>query len=286
MMEDFAEMFMDVIHSCKKLPGPKDFYRGLELPKNFAFPDNILMFAHDWHPEDWRPPTDRHKLIIPAVPLVYEVWDTEEQYEIKPGCAFFLRGCQKWRLRKTHPDLQHGYLRMIITFEAEADQFYLPDKEIFQLTPRAETRLETLYNAFAGQHPVDCSIALFELLCELSSHQLTILPKSMSLPVKRAVRYINTTPCRTDTLKEIAACAKTSVSNLRWRFRRETGTSIGRFMLEHRLKVAFHYLAKTNVPMEELAEICGFKTVHSFYHFFTRNAGISPGRYRRENRDS
>ena len=278
-------MYLDVIHACRQRPNPKDFYRGLELPENFALPDNILMFAHDWHPEDWRPPTDRHKLIIPAVPLVYEIGDIEEQYKVNPGCAFFLRGCQKWRLRKNHSDLVHGYLRLIITFEAGEDQFYLPDKEIFPLTGNAEIYLEKLFSSFTGQHPVDCSVALFELLCEFSRHQLTELPKSMALAVRRAVRFINTTPCKNSTLAEIAVHAKTSVSNLRWHFRREIGMSIGRFMLEHRMKVAFHHLAKTTLSLEQIAEICGFKNIHSFSHFFTRNAGTSPGRYRREHRD-
>ena len=107
----------------------------------------------------------------------------------------------------------------------------------------------------------------------------------MSIPVKRAVRFINSTPCKNTTLAEIAVRTKTSVSNLRWRFRRETGISIGRFMLEHRMNVAFHHLTKTNLSLEQIAEICGFKDIHSFCHFFTRNAGISPGRYRKAHRD-
>lgn len=280
-------MYMDVIRSCVKLPVPQNFYSGLELPDDFALPDNILMFAHDWHPGLNRiKVSDRHKLIIPAVPLVYELEDSGDRSEVNPGYALFRRGCERWSLRKNHPDLLHGYMRLIITFEAESDQFYLPDKEICRLTDRAEMLLEKLYRAFVSRQSAVCSIALFELLCELSEHQLSALPKSMSLTVKQAVRYINVTPCRTDTLAEIAAKAKTSVSNLRWRFRREIGMSIGRFILEHRMKVARHHLIGTALPLAQIAEICGFKSEHSFCHFFTRNAGIPPGRYRRLKRDS
>ena len=112
-------MSLDVIRQCAQLPNPVSFYFGLELPENFVLPDNILMFSHSWHPgrsQDYT--TNRHRLEIPAVPLVYEIGESE-QYEVTPGHAIFIKGCQKWRIQKTDPDLLNGYLRLITSLPEE-----------------------------------------------------------------------------------------------------------------------------------------------------------------------
>ena len=286
LKEPFA-MYEDIIRAGIQLPKPKSFYCGLELPEKFALPDNILLFSHAWHPGVHQTyTTNRHRLEIPAVPLIYET-GKNDQYEVTPGHVIFIRGCQDWRIRKNNPDLHSGYLRLIITFELKDDQqFYLPDKEVSRLTPEGEAYLVKLYQSFSDKTPAACAIALFQLLSSLSENQLDALPRSLSEAVRLAVRSINVVPFRNATLAEIAAEAKTSVSNLRWLFRREIGMSIGRFILEHRMKVARHHLTETNLSLGEIAELCGFQSVYSFSHFFSRNEGISPGRYRQAVRET
>ena len=283
--EGIFAMSLDVIRQCAQLPNPVSFYFGLELPENFVLPDNILMFSHSWHPgrsQDYT--TNRHRLEIPAVPLVYEIGESE-QYDVTPGHAIFIKGCQKWRIQKTDPDLLNGYLRLIITFELKDEQqFYLPDNEVCKLTEEGEKILEKLYSSFIEKSAASCSAALFQLLQSLSENQLQALPRSMSVAVRKAVYYINRIPCRDVTLAEIASFTHTSVSTLRRLFKRDIGMSIGVFCLEHKMKVARHSLIETTLSLEEIAGLCGFKSVYSFSHFFSRNEGVSPGRYRQVNK--
>ena len=79
----------------------------------------------------------------------------------------------------------------------------------------------------------------------------------------------------------MAAEAKTSVSNLRLLFKKELGIPPGRFAAEHRMKVARYNLAMTSMRVEELASLCGFRSVYAFSHFFKKHTGMSPLAWRK-----
>ncbi len=272
-------MLNDLIRHCTEFVTPDSFFMGERLPAGFALPDNILLFAHDWFPPKSFEHS-RYMLILPAIPLIYTV-DEDSDFQLSPGQVMFSHPCQKRVLRKTHPDLEHGYLRLMITFDLAAPQYYLPEGDVLDVTPYAETCLADMVRALAEEHPVDLSLALFRFLREISAHRAVSQPKTLSRIVKRAIGYVNNNSGRGSSLEKIAADTGTSVSNLRWLFRKEMGESIGSFVKHHRQKVAEYNLQMTSLRIDEIAALCGFESVYSFSHFFRKHAGMPPSAFRK-----
>ena len=260
--------------------GPKpdaSFRKGYCLPEHFELPENILIFMHDWYPNQTFVHT-RYMLIIPAVPIEYRI-DNDICYRINPGQAMFSQPCQNRTLLPTYNDEKHGYPRLMITFELTQNMYYLPENLLLNITPQCETYLHRLLEAYTNEHNADISVNLFFLLRELSRNYADTQPIRYSAEVTLALQCIT---CKTaPTLAELAAHAKTGVSNLRFRFKQELGTSPGAFIASHRLKIAEYHLAMTNMRIEEITQLCKFQSSYAFSHFFKKHKGISPLAWRK-----
>ncbi|MFC3980686.1 GlxA family transcriptional regulator [Streptosporangium jomthongense] len=82
------------------------------------------------------------------------------------------------------------------------------------------------------------------------------------------------------TLADIARQANTSVRNLNRRFQDQVGTTPLRWLLRARVDRARELLESTNLPVERVAERCGFGSPASFRARFAQRAGVSPSAYR------
>lgn len=270
-------MLKKIIKEVSGFTRPDTFYKGKMLPDGFALPDSVLMFMHDWYPKTYTV-HDRYMLIIPFIPVIYTI-DDENQIELQPCQIMFSYPCQKRKIQKTYPDLEHGYPRLMITFDLPAPQYYLPAGDVLELTPCAEKYIAEMVKAYTADHTVELSLALFRLLNEISRHEVKNRPRPLSKIVRFALSYINSNPGRA-SLSMIAAHAKTSESNLRWTFRHEMGESIGSYVKAHKMKVAKYNLLMTSYRINEIAAICGFNSVYSFSHFFRKHAGMPPVMFR------
>lgn len=262
-------------------PPPENYLAGVRLPEGFELPDSILVFMHDWFPTQYHI-HGRYMLIIPAVPIEYRI-DNDVIYRIRPGQAMFSPPCQNRMLQATVEDSLHGYPRLMISFELTKETYYLPDDMLLDITPEAERILESLLTAYREKRNVDLAIQLFFLLRELSCHRANVQPVRYSPVVRAALAYIHRHSGRNASLTAMAAEAKTSVSNLRLLFKKELGAPPGQFAAQHRMKVAKYNLAMTSMRMEELATLCGFKSVYAFSHFFKKHEGLSPLAWRKRN---
>ncbi|MBR6374464.1 MAG: helix-turn-helix transcriptional regulator [Victivallales bacterium] len=257
-----------------------DYFNGLSLPEGFALPNSILIFTHDWYPII-NFTHDRYTLVIPAVPVEYSL-EHYGRLVINPGKAFLHWGGHRWQLEKTYSDMEHGYRRMLITFELPSAQQYLPiNNEMLDMSPEAEKILEKLCQAYNESRSADASLALFQLLRLLKKSISTDFPKSYSEITVKAINWIRRHPCEIVSLQHIASHAHTSVSNLRQIFKRETGMTIGKYMSERRVKMAKYHLMMTTSSLENIAELCGFSSVYAFCHFFRKNVGMPPGAFRK-----
>ena len=275
-------MLRDLILNAPAHTPNGSFMAGYRLPESFELPDNILIFMHDWFP----PQTFQHSrymLIIPAVPVEYRI-DNDVHYRIEPGQVMFSPPYQNRMLQMTSRDTEHGYPRLMITFDLSRETYYLPDDLLLDITPVAEKYLSALLEAYRQGHNADLSIQLFFLLRELSQHRAEVQPVRYSPVVLAALRYINNNSGRNTSLAAMAAEAKTSISNLRLLFKKEMGCSPGQFAAMHRLKVAQYNLAMTSKRVKELAELCGFQSVYAFSLFFKKHTGQSPLAWRKSNR--
>lgn len=81
-------------------------------------------------------------------------------------------------------------------------------------------------------------------------------------------------------LAAIADRAGTSVRTLSRRFRQQTGTTPLQWLQAARIARARHLLETTDLPVERVADACGFGSAPSFRAHFARLTGTSPRAYR------
>jgi len=82
-------------------------------------------------------------------------------------------------------------------------------------------------------------------------------------------------------LADLAAHAATSVRTFTRRFRAETGTSPGEWLVQQRVERARHLLESTTLGVEEVAAACGLGSAAALRHHLAGVVGLAPTAYRR-----
>lgn len=81
--------------------------------------------------------------------------------------------------------------------------------------------------------------------------------------------------------EEVAQRSALSLRTLQRRLQ-EAGSSYQQLLDEVRFKLAKEQLTRTQQPLHSIAEQLGFMEPRSFFRFFKRRAGITPGEYRKQ----
>jgi transcriptional regulator GlxA family with amidase domain len=87
-------------------------------------------------------------------------------------------------------------------------------------------------------------------------------------------------------IASLARRASLSPRTFARRFRQETGTSPGQWLLEQRTQAAQALLETTDLPIEHVARRCGFGSAATLRSQFGRRLSTTPTRYRRTFRPS
>ncbi|MCC5833817.1 MAG: AraC family transcriptional regulator [Opitutales bacterium] len=88
------------------------------------------------------------------------------------------------------------------------------------------------------------------------------------------------------TLDDLAEELKYSASHLRAVFRESIGLSLGRYIRESQLSHAAQLLQTSQLSVSEIAERCGFQSVHAFSRAFKSTYGVGPKVYSQGNWDT
>ncbi len=83
------------------------------------------------------------------------------------------------------------------------------------------------------------------------------------------------------TLRELAACERTSARTFTRRFRDEMGTSPGQWLTRRRVERACTLLEETDLSVDDVAQRAGFGTAGSMRLHLQAELGVSPTAYRR-----
>ena len=67
-------------------------------------------------------------------------------------------------------------------------------------------------------------------------------------------------------------------------FKRCKGMTFMQFVMRYRLNTACELLAHSQKSVSEIAHLVGFSDVPHFIRAFTKEKGLSPGKYRKKNR--
>jgi AraC family transcriptional regulator len=104
----------------------------------------------------------------------------------------------------------------------------------------------------------------------------------LSLPkLRRVVEYVDAHLHDSIGLEDLAAAAGLSTNHFLRVFKLATGETPYHFLRRRRLERACRLLSENTIPLAELALECGFANQAHFTAAFSRELGISPGRYRR-----
>ena len=84
----------------------------------------------------------------------------------------------------------------------------------------------------------------------------------------------------TISLHELAATAGLSASHFARAFKQSEGTSPHRYVVNRRLQQALQLLARTELPLSEIANATGFADQSHFSRQFRKHIGVTPSSYR------
>lgn len=107
------------------------------------------------------------------------------------------------------------------------------------------------------------------------------LPANISPEMFQAVQYINAHTCAVISLDDVAGYVGVSRSYLTRRFRAEIGKSIGQFIAEAKIREAKRLLRYSDMTISEIGNYLCFSSQGYFQTVFKKEAGMTPGEYRR-----
>ncbi|NIZ47525.1 AraC family transcriptional regulator [Entomospira nematocerorum] len=96
----------------------------------------------------------------------------------------------------------------------------------------------------------------------------------------QAVRYMHQNFAKNLTLEEVSRIAKLSPSYFSRLFKAEMGVSFVEYLNQIRINESKRKLQFTNLSLVDIASACGFSDQSYFTKIFKRTQGLSPGRYR------
>ncbi len=257
------------------LPPQGNYHNGLLLPENLELPDNILCFYHNFpFPEIQH---NRYCIIIPFDHIEYIL--NGIPWEIAPGQAFFQCPYAAHGIRAR----QRSYRRLHISFDLKRLPDYFPAHDTAVEMSSESWRLAArVLKLFRKYDAPGCALEVYRLCRELNDRLLpAAVPQQDRLraTVEHITEFQRT---RRENIKSIAEQIQMSESNLRLRFRKENGISLGKFLQQHKLEIALYRLQYTRQNIGEIAKVCGYDSPFSFSRFFKKQMGISPLQWRQQ----
>ena len=98
--------------------------------------------------------------------------------------------------------------------------------------------------------------------------------------IKKAERFIWENYTRKLSLCEIAKVSGLSAPYFSTIFKEEMGENLSNYLNRLRVEKAAAILTNTNMPISEIARVCGFEDQSWFSKIFKNNTGLTPGKYR------
>lgn len=111
------------------------------------------------------------------------------------------------------------------------------------------------------------------------------LPKRMTNNnlIDSAIAYIEKNISSDISLESTAAHCFLSPAYFSMCFKNKTGKTFSTYLSDLRLSKAKSLLAKTNIPINNIADMCGFNSASYFHRFFKRQTGMTPLDYKNLN---
>ncbi len=184
------------------------------------------------------------------------------------------------------------YINHWIHFDTENGEGFLnrirlPMNEVFHVSDMsaAESIMLQLNLESVSENPnkSECiNLLLRLLLAKLGGTDEKSEHSSVHYPALRALRAeIYRNPSQSCTVAGFAARVSLSPSHFQALYKAEFGVSFYEDVLTARLDMAKYYLHRTALPVNRIAELCGYENDVHFIRQFKSRTGMTAGEYRR-----
>ncbi|MBE6695449.1 MAG: helix-turn-helix domain-containing protein [Ruminococcaceae bacterium] len=166
-------------------------------------------------------------------------------------------------------------------FEASGEQI----EKINQISERIENESKTR-DAFSFELTKGYLTELFTIVLRSKLNTEANVHKDGNIIIDDAMKYITENYSEEITLTEISKRCAMSVSRFSRLFKNVTGFGFKEYLNSVRIKQANQYLINTDMSVCEIAYACGFNDSNYFSTSFKRASGMSPLKFRNENKDA
>lgn len=122
-----------------------------------------------------------------------------------------------------------------------------------------------------------CNLKIEEILLHLARNEN--LYDENSIPIYKLIQEIDSMPCFSKNVKEMAICTGYSYDHFRHKFKQITGIPPADYVLNKRLENACKLLSEGKLSCSEIAEFCNFSSPSQFSTLFKKKMGIVPKEY-------
>lgn len=101
----------------------------------------------------------------------------------------------------------------------------------------------------------------------------------------RVIQYIEENYSNNITNDDLAKICGYHPYHLNRIMQKYAQTTTHKYLINYRIKKAQEFLINTNLSISEISDICGFKSPYYFSNMFKEKLGISPSKYRKEQKN-
>ncbi len=136
--------------------------------------------------------------------------------------------------------------------------------------------------AFSSEY---CSALLKEIIIYIVRAALISTPAAFN-KLDKIIKFVETNYASDISNEELAAAAGYHPYHVNRLMKEYTGLTLHKYIVEYRLKKSCELLANTSFCINEISEMCGFKSAYYFAHGFKKKFGSTPTEYRKNAKNS
>jgi AraC-like DNA-binding protein/ligand-binding sensor protein len=174
--------------------------------------------------------------------------------------------------------LQYRALELVVLFSRTAASAGNTGETLPEINNRY---LERVQEAQSAEELVDI---LYQAVDAMTEQISPFKGVRHALPLRRAECYIRENYTRKVSLKEVATVSGLSAPYFSTVFKEEMGENLSSYLNRLRVDRAAELLLDTDLSLSEIAGSCGFEDQSWFSKIFKSYTGLSPGKYRDNNR--
>lgn len=203
----------------------------------------------------------------------------EESIVLTKRNIVFLRRGEKYTISATE---EFSYYTTAFDFSPDSEKTLLLLPRISECDALQLKSIQQITESWQSQSPdsyMFCKIQLLKLYYDIIKNVQIQGLYSTDDSVNKAINFIHANFKRNFTSEELSVYCSLSQSYLRKKFLQETGVTIWEYRDKLRFRLAKELLSSGVFSVKEAAFELGFCDVYYFTKFFTKHAGVTPGKF-------